>query len=231
MKKADIRIAWPSRRGGIAVSTDIGYRVGQEGVWVLTADKKLPVYWATYPTDHQPLAKLAEFKKKLANVRNIKWGEKKGGLQVGMIVEQRDLRNSKVQVNGRPVKAIGQLTVYPLLKNATDKPMHVVNNFHDQPFSLAFTDGDGSPIDVKLYGNQPAKSVPLRQHNFINVPPGGVSPISYGFGLPTLTEAGVYSIELAYRNKRGGEALKIEAVWKGSATSPTVKIDVPAKNK
>ena len=55
--KDDIRLAWPAPRGGLRVSTDITFRVGQKGVWVLTADKTLPVYWATYPTDYQPMAK------------------------------------------------------------------------------------------------------------------------------------------------------------------------------
>ena len=200
-RKGDIRVAWPAPRGGLRVSTDITFRVGQKGVWVLTADKTLPVYWATYPTDYQPMAKLAEMRKKLANVKNIRWGKAKNGLQVGLIVEQRDMRKAKVRVNGKLVKAIARLSVYPLLKNVSDKPTHVVEHYYDRPMSITFKE----------------------------VLPGQVCTMGYGFGLPMCTKSGEYTITLSYKNKRDGRPLKINRVWQGQAVSTVIKVEVPEK--
>ncbi len=228
--KDDIRVAWVAPRpGGLRLSTDITYRVGQKGVWVLTADKTLPVYWATYPTDYQPLEKLAEVRKKLANVKNIKWGKAQNGLQVGLIVEQRDMRKSKVRINGKPVKAVAQLSVYPLLKNVSDKPMHVVNHFHDRPISIALYGPDGKPINVKLHANAPKRAVDPKPHNFKEVLPGRVCTIGYGYGLPMCTKSGEYMITLSYKNERDGRALKLDRVWQGQVDSPAIKVAVPAK--
>ena len=230
--KDDIRLAWPGPRpGGLRLSTDLIYRVGQKGVWVLTADKTRPVHWATYPTDYQPMQKLAAVRKKLGNVKNIKWGKATNGLQVGLIVEQRDLRKSKVRIKGKPVKAIAQLSLYPLLKNVSGKPMHVVDHFHDRPISIAFSGPDRKPIDVKLYGNAPKRAVDPKPRNFKQVLPGRVCTMGYGFSLPMCTKSGEYTITLSYKNERDGRTSKINRVWQGQAGSPAIKVKVPAKSQ
>ena len=229
-KNAVIRVAWPAARGGgLRVSTDIAFRVGQKGVWVLTADKTHPVYWANYPTDYQPMTKLAEMRKKLANLKNIKWSKATNGLQVGMIVEQRDMLGANVLVNGKRVKAIARLSVYPLMKNVSDKPMQVVDHNQDRPVSIAFRGPGGKPIDVNLYGNSPKQNVEPKSHNFQKVSPGGVVTMGYGYGLPICTKSGEYTITLSYKNKRDGKLLNINHVWQGEATSTTTKVEVPVK--
>lgn len=230
--KDDIRVAWPAPRGGgLRLSTDITFRVGQKGVWVLTADKTLPVYWANYPTDYQPMAKLAEMRKKFANLKSINWGKAKNGLQVGLIVEQQDLRKSKVVVDGKRVKAVARLSVYPLLKNVSDKPMHVVDLFQDRPISITFRGPDGKLINVKLYGNPSNQVVVPKPHNFKQVLPGRVCTMGYGYGLPTCTKRGEYTITLSYKNERDGGSSKINRVWQGQADSTAIKVEVPAKTE
>lgn len=226
----EIRVAWPApRAGGLSVSTDIIYRVGQKGIWVLTADKTLPVFWANYPTDYQALGKLAEVRKKLANLKNIQWGKASNGLQVGLIVEQLDVRKSKSVVDGKPVKAISQLSIYPVLKNISDKPMQVVDHFQDRPISIALSGPDGQPIDVKIYGDAPKQAVDPKTYNFRAVLPGRVSTVGYGYRLPLCIRAGEYTITLRYQNDRDGVPLKIDNVWQGQAESRAVKVAVPAK--
>jgi hypothetical protein len=229
-KKADIRVAWPaSRAGGLRVSTDITYRVGQKGVWVLTADKTRPVYWANYPTDYQPVSKLAQIRKKLAHLNNIKWGKAKNGLQVGLIVEQRDMRSANVKVNGKSVKAVARLSVYPLMKNVSDKPMQVVDHYQDRTVSITFHGPSGNPIDVNLYGTAPKQNVDPRSHSFKKVAPGQVVTMGNGYGLPICTKSGEYTITLSYKNGRDGKTLNIDHVWQGQANSSTTQVEVPAK--
>ena len=227
----EVRLAWPSKvPGRPELGTTIRYSVGQEGVWILTADKKLPIYWATYPTNYQPQQNFADVKKKFDSLKKIPWGKAVDGLQLGMIVEQKDMRKAKVQVKGKPIKAISQLSVYPLLRNVANDPLQVVNNPLDQQIALTFKGPDGKPIDVNLYGNQPKRTIPLRAHNFIELFNGEISPVAYGYTLPMLTEAGNYSIELSFNNQRDGAALKIDNVWKGTTAAPTISIAVPAKD-
>ena len=228
--KGDIRVAWPAPRlGGLRLSTTITYKVGQAGVWVLTADEKLPVHWATYPTDYQPLAKLPDVKQRISNLKNIKWNKAQSGLQIGLIVEQRDLRQAKVQVKGKPVKAVGQLTVYPLFKNTSGKPMHVLDHYTDQPMSVEFHGPDGKQIAVNMYGNRPKSDVPPRKHNFVELPANEPRMVGYGVGLPMCLTSGTYSVSLSYKNDRGGKLLKIADVWKGATSSTVVSVDVPEK--
>ena len=44
----------------ISVSTDINYPKGKEGVWILEYKDK--TFWATYPSDYQPLKQKAQIK-------------------------------------------------------------------------------------------------------------------------------------------------------------------------
>ena len=46
--------------GMISVSTDINYPKGKEGVWILEYKDK--TFWATYPSDYQPLKEKAKIK-------------------------------------------------------------------------------------------------------------------------------------------------------------------------
>ena len=54
-----VKLAWPAADPKkpnvprIRMSTDIEYRVGQEGVWILRHDAANHCYWANYPTDYQ----------------------------------------------------------------------------------------------------------------------------------------------------------------------------------
>ncbi len=235
MEMKKIRVAWPKPPGGGLIIADgpPKYSVGQDGIWILRADDKLPVYWADYPTDRQPKEKLDELQAKIDSLEKIEWTKPVDGLQLGLFVEQRDMRNSKVVINGKPVKAVAQLSVYPLLKNANDKPLHAVNYIFDEPFQLSFSGPDGKPIDVKLYGERPADAPKpaLTKYNFIHIPADKIRSIPYGFGLPMLTEEGEYTVSLNYRNAHDGKALDIDSVWGGELESGKITVDVPPKSK
>ena len=224
----DIRLAWPKRvAGGLRLSTDLpAPRVGDKSIWVMSADDKLPVYWATYPTDRQPLEKLAEMKKKLAAVKAIQWSKSENGVQIGMVYEQRDLRKSKVRVKGKPVKAVAQISVYALLKNTGDAPMHASNYIYKHPFMIELLGPDGRAIDVATF-TPPAKIPAPRIHDFVEIQPGKIRNMGYGFQLPMLTKGGEYSIRVTHKNSLDPKALKLANVWTGELKSPTLKVNVP----
>ncbi len=62
----EVRLMWPSKANKVRMSTDILFNQGQQGVWILYPDKKEKgVYWASYPSDYQPLKALPNVQSKL----------------------------------------------------------------------------------------------------------------------------------------------------------------------
>ena len=110
----EVKLMWPGP-APFALSTDIKFRKGQEGVWILYPDKEeKDVYWASFPTDYQSLKNLPRVKEKMKALKAIRWSKPVEGLQLGAIVEQSDLRNQKITVKGRQVKALSPATAYIL---------------------------------------------------------------------------------------------------------------------
>ena len=65
----EIRLMWPSKANKARMSTDILFNKGQQGVWILYPDKKEKgVYWASYPSDYQPLKALPNVQACLKNI-------------------------------------------------------------------------------------------------------------------------------------------------------------------
>lgn len=65
---SEILLAMPSENNKTHISTDIRYRKGQRGVWILEYHKGK--YWATYPKDFQEISeesKIVEIIKKQAS--------------------------------------------------------------------------------------------------------------------------------------------------------------------
>lgn len=226
----EAQVAWPGK-ARFALSTDIRYRVGQQGVWILTRDAKQPnVYRASYPTDFQPPANLPDILAALKKLATMKWSPAKAGLQMAVLVEQRDMRRARVQAGGKPVKTLARASVYLMARNTTGKPMHVANYRFDEPLKLVFTGPDGKPIPVKLYGARPPKPPPLAKHNLIGLPPGEMRAFSYGLGLPVIKRPGKYQVTISYANDRDGGKLVASTVWRGKLTAPMLEFSVaPAK--
>lgn len=222
-----IRLAWPKRTpGGLRMSTDLPTpKVGEASIWVMQADEKLPVYWATYPTDRQPLAKLDEMKKKMETLKKIQWSEPKDGLYIGVFIEQRNMRESQVQVKGKPVKALAKMSAYTLFWNSTDKSVQLVSYPYDDQFAIELTDPDGKPIEVQTTITAPQRP-PIKKHNFVEAAPGRVRTVGYGFQLPMATKPGDYTLKLRYKNARDGKDHGFDNVWQGEISTPAVKFAV-----
>ncbi len=227
----EVKLAWiKPRKGGLRLADGpISYAVGQNSLWILRKDPDVGTHTANYPSDRQALANVQDLKRRLAAIKLIQWSKPQDGLQLGLFIEQQDLRKSKVKIKGKPVKAVGRLSVYALLKNVGKETIQVVNFHHDHPMSLEFLGPDGKPIEVTLYGKKPAKIPPPNKFSFLPVDSNQTRSIGYGLGLPTLTKSGEYTVVLKYKNARDGKPLDIKGVWRGEIESPVVKVAVPAK--
>ncbi len=114
----EVKLMWPGP-APFALSTDIKFRKGQEGVWILYPDQKVKdVYWASYPSDYQALANLPKVQEKMKALNSIAWSKAVDGLQLGAIIEKSDVRKQKIVVKGRPVKGLARATVHPCCATA-----------------------------------------------------------------------------------------------------------------
>ena len=65
----EVKLMWPGP-APFALSTDIKFRKGQEGVWILYQDKvEKNVIWATYPTDIQQIKEMQKIEASLKSVK------------------------------------------------------------------------------------------------------------------------------------------------------------------
>jgi len=203
---------WPGP-APFAISTDIKYRKGQEGVWILYPDKEEKgVFWASYPSDFQQLKELPKVEAKMKAIKTIAWSKPAGGLQLGAIVEQQSLRGRKVAVKGRPVNALANATAYVVVRNTGKATTHVVNFPPDQAFTYRLIGPDGKQLPINL-GNRGGGK--LAQYHFLPVAAGEMKAIGYGMRLPLIVKPGNYTLELGYTNKRTGEKLAKGTVWSG----------------
>ena len=221
-----VKLAWPAREK-FAVSTDISYRVGQEGLWILHRDRMAKdLYRASYPSDYQPLAKLKDFERRLQNLAAIQWSPSVNGLQIGLIAEVRDARNLKIRVQGKSVKAVAYATVYPLVRNISDKIRHFAYHYPDDPLRVELRGPDGAKIAVKSGRFNPNSPPPIKS-TFRAISPGTTMMLGYGLALPHFLDKGVYSVGVQFSTQRDGRRVGIANAWKGELSSKLVRMVAP----
>jgi len=215
----EVKLMWPGP-APFAISTDIKYRKGQEGIWILYPDKEEKnVFWASYPSDYQRLKELPKVEAKMKAINAIAWSKPVGGLQLGALVEQSNLRGQKVAVKGRPVQALANATAYVLVRNSGKAATHVVNFPADQAFTYRFIGPDGKQLPISL-GNPGAGK--LAKYHFLSVAAGEMKAIGHGMRLPMIVKPGKYTLELGYTNKRKGGDLIKGTAWIGELKGKAV---------
>ena len=208
----EVKLMWPGP-ARFALSTDIKFRKGQEGVWILYPDQKVKdVFWASFPSDYQALGNLPKVQEKMKALNSIAWSKAVDGLQLGAIIEKYDVRKQKIVVKGRPVKGLARATAYVLLRNSGKVPTHAVNFPGDHPFTYKLKGPDGRNLPLAMAQRVGGK---LAKHHFLPVTPGEMRSVSYGIALPLLVQPGKYTLEMSYANKREGGELVNGKVWKG----------------
>ena len=209
----EVKLMWPGP-APFALSTDIKFRKGQEGVWILYPDKtEKDVFWASYPSDYQQLKALPKVKAKLVALQKLAWSPAVKGLQIGAIIEQSDMRKSNIKVKGKPVKALASATVYTVMRNTGKASTYVVNFPPDKSFTMVLTGPDGKVIPLPQGQQRVGK---LGKYHFLAVDPGALRSVGYGMRLPLITQPGTYTLSLGYTNKRAGGELVKGAVWQGA---------------
>lgn len=107
-------VGQPAAGGGIAVSTDIGFRPGQQGVWLLGKDPGRNVFWARHPSQFQDGGKQKEISDMIAARKSLPGGEAVQGL-----VARAEIVESK------PTKGPATFEARLSVRNVSDKPLSV----------------------------------------------------------------------------------------------------------
>lgn len=212
-KLKEVRVAQPAK-GGLEVSTDIRFKEGQEGVWILNRQAEPNFYWATHPSQFQPAGE----KDALVKLRQ-------GRAQVP----------ASKPVNGLVARAevfkSGDAAVWFSLKNVSDKPVMICNYLGNRPLSVEWTGPDGKKRESKHYAFLAAVLLqPLSKDDFLTIPPGGVLFLGPG-GRPAPirfedAEAGEHKVTVGFTNKEDGKQFKLPGVWTGKVEAPAVTFQV-----
>ena len=149
------------------------------------------------------------------------WTETEG-LAVAYVIEVRDARGARAPV-GQP-NPTARLSIYPVLRNTTDKPIHVCAFTPDQPFSVKMKTPTGSRKQGNLYPRPSNQK--LNQRFFQKLEPGQTKSITYGLSLQ-LTELGEYQLDLAFKSTRDGKEFGLKDVWTGELKLKTRKVKTP----
>ena len=204
-----------------AMSTDIRFKQGQDGVWLLRRDKKHDAYWATYPGDCQPKAKRAEVAGKLERLTNLPWGEAVNGLQVAAVtIPAKGPTRGTIAPKGKTTSGL-LLQVY--LRNASAKPLYVNTHMGSMPVRAEAAAANGGKTELALFPRM--KPTPARKPAFMALKPGQIIPMfryADGQPVPALPTAGAHQLTVTYRNREDGKQHKLGNVWTGEIAAKPV---------
>lgn len=215
----EVSLAWPDRgAGGIAMSTDLSYRKGQKGVWLLSKDKAQDFYWATYPKDYQRLEKRKEIEALIAGLSNRSFSPAVNGLAAFSAVANLGPDGT---VKGN---AVGLSLI---LKNTTEEPIRFCTYVGDRPVRAAAKGPDGdTKIDFYEWLAR-ARLAGCRANNFEVIQPGQTKRIgSYGVSYARNLQPGSYEFVVSFAAKRDGAKLGLKEVWTGTVSAPPIKVKV-----
>jgi hypothetical protein len=228
-----LRIAQPGS-GTIAVSTDVRFRPGQQGIWILNADEERDVFWARHPFQLQRSEARDEIERLLRARERLPGGEAVRGLVA---------RAERVEPAGSAAR--GPAPLLPelrfSLRNVGDAP--VVVCLGGRPLGVEWTGPDGRPDPAR---SRPRDALPgppdpdeITQRDFVTIPPGGIrflgGPDRYSAlplaGAGAATEAsrlepGEHRIVLRYASREDGRRFGLEGVWTGEVAANPVVIRV-----
>jgi hypothetical protein len=214
-KLKEVRIAQPAA-GGLALSTDIRFAAGQEGIWLLNRGAEKDVYWALHPSQFQP-AKEKENLAKLVQERDkLPAGKPADGLAARAEVVKQD--------KGFAVRFS--------LKNVSDKPLKVCDYVGNRPLQVEWIGPDGKKRESKHYDWLKAVRLrPVSEENFVTLQPGGVLFLAAQFGKDQgirFEDAGPgeHKVTVGYVNQEDGKPFQLKDVWTGLVTAAAVVVTV-----
>lgn len=215
-KLKEAKIGQPAR-GGIAISSDRRYQVGQEAVWILSRAQGLPegVYEVGHPFAMQPLKEKEKVAKLVEEREKLPGGKPANGLVARAEIEMRgNVPSIKVSV-----------------KNVSDKAILISTYLGNRTLQLDWTGPDGKKREKDLYEFlQRVKLRPMNETDFATVPPGGVAQVGPGGAGAAIVlenaEPGEHKIKLTYTNKEDGKQFGLKNVWTGTAITNELTVTV-----
>jgi hypothetical protein len=203
-----VKIAWASK----PTPSNISYKKGQEGVWLLNKVKDRDWYMCNHPGNFQPPIYLTKVEKLIRDIAAWEWGKEVNGLAVHLSVT--------------PWHSRYPASVRLYMKNCSKKTLLILNHAETRPVQAEIIDPDGKQIKVDFYDW--VKKADLRaisKHDFHPLAPGQVKCFTMqyrgSFNLESLTKKGEYRITATLTNKEDGKRFKLKDVWIGKAVSNT----------
>ena len=235
-----LRIAQPGARG-IAVSTDIRFRPGQEGIWLLKADDEYDVFWAKHPFQLQQKEARDEVERLLRMRSQLPGGEAVGGL-----VARAEWIVHRPSPDPGSTLTATRYEIRFSLKNVGDEPIVVCDYMGNRPLVVEW-DGPGELLDASRSRSQHyspsrlSRAGELSEKDFVTIPPGGVrffGPHSRYWGIwftrpdgssdaaeSNLLQTGEHRIVVSYVNREDGRRFGLQKVWTGEVVANPVVFD------
>ena len=217
--------------------TDIRFRPGQQGIWLLTKDPgpnkvvamkdgllvqdpERNVYWAKHPSQFQG----EKEQKKLAALIEVR-AKVEGGKPVNGLVARAEL-----------VEAPGNFLVRFSLKNVAEKPTTVCNYVGNQPIEVKWIGPDGMMLKSKHYNwLKAARIAALAERDFVVIQPGGVrfmgeikfhSPAEKVTNFDNVAQVGKHRVTVGFVNNEVGKQFGLDNVWTGTVTANELTFSV-----
>lgn len=226
-----VKLAQPAV-GGLALSTDLAYRVGQEGIWLLRRDDANGVYVVNHPSQYQPadqwktLSALVVARQKLAGSKPV----------AGLVAR------SEVFTTTQP-KGPTSFEVRLSLQNITDKPITICMYNGNKPLQAEWITPDGEQAESVHYKwLERVRLAGVQASNFETIPAGGVRYIGASspetgiffqsaLGRPSAAintvGPGEHQVTVSYVNAEDGKPLGLENVWTGTIVAPALTFTAP----
>lgn len=223
-KKKEVRIAQPSKGGGVAISTDIRFRKGQQGIWLLKWDPHQKIYWATHPIQYQQPNQQKLLEKTVLARNNVPAGKSLGGL----------VARAEAFKQGDAVE------VRLSLKNISDKPLAVCKHVGQRPIQITWIGPDDKKNRSHHYDwLARVRLRPPSKEDFVTIPPGGIryfGPRNGYNGIlfasqnegpgSNVAKPGKHTVTVSYTTEISGKRFGIDKSWTGTVTSKPVLFTV-----
>ena len=223
-KPTTVRIGQPAA-GGIAISIDIRFQAGTEGIWLLKKDPQQDIYWAKHPSQFQPLDQLKTLSTMVKSREKIT-----GGTPVqGLVARVEAIAIPQAQ--GKPT-----VEVRCSVQNVSEKPITLCTFIGNAPVQLNWIGPDGKPLPSRH--NDWLQRVRLQapsKFDFPTIEPGAIHFIGDAITFTSqnvdderanISRPGEQTVTATFQNSTDGKAQEIPHVWTGKVISGSLKFKV-----
>lgn len=229
MKLMQVRIAQPAA-GGLGVSTDIRFREGQDGIWILNKAPDRDIYHVNHPFQFQATQEKDRLAKLVAEREKVVGGKPVVGLEA---------RAEVIETHTVDGQIASFYEVRFSLKNTTGKPITICDYVGHKPLAVQWTDPKGAARESGHYDYlATVRLAGMTKSSFVTIPPNGIRYLGprgkySGIHFATIersgtnhVEPGEHTVTVAYKNEVEGRGLVAEPAWTGEVEANAVKFSV-----